>query len=217
MPKTIKCSNPSCNSLIPVPDGVAQVICDNCNTWHFPSNDEVGNDDFQTAPSTENGYGAPPSYDNSFSNQDATPPYVPPSFPEEQNNYGYQEPDPQPLQEPVAPIEMGGDLVVAYLVTDSGVRLGLKEGINIIGRKNADLIIEDRTISRRHCVVETSSSPNGGYNFFICDIGHMEGKASTNGVFVSGRSLRLQDYERVPIQNGSSIRIGNVNLLLQLG
>jgi len=208
MSKTINCTNPSCNNLIPVPDGAMQVICDNCNTWHFPPADSSQGSTFDE-PSNPTPSIPPP--DNGYLPPDMP---VPPSLPDDgddQNRRGWE-------QEPVRPHEDLPDnqpnKIAAYLVTDTGERLAIKEGVNVIGRKNADLIIEDQTVSRRHCVIEASQT-NYGYEFFVYDVGHLEGNASTNGVFVSGRTLRLQDYERLPLANGTALQIGKVSLTLQ--
>jgi FOG: FHA domain len=213
MSKTIKCTNPTCNELIPIPEGTMQVICSNCNTWHFPPTDEPSNNAYQESPPGDQYYASP----EPPVSQDVYAPEVPVPPPidnNEQNRNDFWEPEPEQVHDTPATNE-GANKTVAYLVTDSGVRLALKEGINVIGRKNTDLVIEDRTVSRRHCVIEITQSSDGTYDYFIYDIGHMEGSSSTNGVFVSGRTLRLQDYERVPLTKGTALQIGKVNLVLQ--
>lgn len=212
MPKTIKCTNPSCGSLISVPEGAMQVICESCNTWHFPSDESGLNDPDSSSPQYDLGYSPPPPPGNSADENDFSnpvPPPVPPTPHEDdssiQANTHHNEQMPLPDAQPI----------VGYLKTSTGIRLELKEGTNIIGRKNTDLIIEDRTVSRRHCAIEIIQSAQGGLEYFIYDIGHVEGTSSTNGVFVSGRSLRLQDYERIPIYHGTSFRIGKIELVLQ--
>ena len=174
------------------------MICPSCNTWHFLSAAEA-----QQAPSA-----VPPSVDYGMPFSQESPPevvdpYTAPSTPDTE-----QAPtNLPPISEP--PTGFG------YLITDAGEQLRLKEGKNVIGRKNADLIIDDRTVSRRHCVIEVVLNSAGTKEYTIYDIGHIEGTPSTNGVLISGRSLRLQDYERIPISNGTSIQIGNVRLTLQ--
>ena len=209
MSKTIKCTNPGCGSLIPVPEGAQQVICSLCNTWHFPTS-ENDNDSKEEGYGTPEGYSGPPAPEQNYSSgqeEGVPPPIVPES---NVGGYEFNEPD---VVHPNIESAPSSDQIIAYLITDNGIRLGLSEGQNVIGRKNADLIIDDKTISRRHCVIEAIGTENNRYEFFIYDIGHLEGKSSTNGVFVSGRSLRLQDYERVPIGNGTAIRLGNIGLV----
>ena len=202
----IKCTNPGCDSLITVPEGALQVICGLCNTWHFPSDESNEAESARYSPSSED-YGTPYISQDRHSIDEFTPEPAPPPVPQNPEGPMFGEPRLQEIN--------SAPSISAYLMTDTGIRLALKEGPNIIGRKNTDLVIQDRTVSRRHCVVEVSVDPSGDWEYFIYDIGHMEGKSSTNGVFVSGRSLRLQDYERIPIYHGSSFRIGNVDLVLQ--
>jgi len=198
--------------LITVPEGAMQVICEDCNTWHFPS-DENSGDEAQESSSFEGGY-TPPPVGWEENKEDSSPDGIPPPIPRElPDNPSFGE-DEQGFDEGVS-LPDSSSAISAFLATDSDVRLALKAGPNVIGRKNADLIIEDKTVSRRHCVVEVNENSEGIWEYFIYDIGHMEGKSSTNGVFVSGRSLRLQDYERIPIYHGSSFRIGRVNLVLK--
>ena len=213
MSRTIKCTNPGCGSLITVPEGSMQVICEHCNTWHFPSDESNGGDAYQPSP-LEGGYTPPPASEDWVDINKDSSAAVPPPLPNDQNDPTFPELEPEDINSAPAPLP-GSSPIIAYLATSTGVRLGLKVGTNVIGRKNADLIIEDKTVSRRHCVIEISENSHGNWDYFIYDIGHMEGKSSTNGVFVSGRSLRLQDYERILIYHESSFRIGKVNLVLQ--
>jgi len=233
MTRTIKCTNPNCGADIPVPTGVMQVVCKECSTWHFPP-PEVEPSDHAFPPSS------PPSAGDSFggymppsvSNPAPPNPVVPrEEAPPPLSTYDIPEVDPYespsspvavayeeayvPPEVPSSDSGISEDIAVGCLVTDSGVRLLLKEGLNIIGRKNADLIINDRTVSRRHCVLEINTGTEGRREYFIYDIGHLEGSPSTNGVFVSGRTLRLQDYERIPLRNGMTLHIGAVGLKLE--
>lgn len=209
MTKTIKCTNPSCESLIPVPEGAMQVICPTCNTWHFPSPEEAKSD--YPEPSTNNAYGLPPVLENPALNEQMDMPPPPPIT----DPYQQQAP-PANEQHKISDTPANDrSTALGYLITNTGERMRLKEGKNIIGRKGTDLIIDDRTVSRKHCVIEISPNNAGHWEYTIFDIGHIEGSPSTNGVFVSGRSLRLQDYERIPIRNGTSLRIGMVELVLQ--
>jgi len=208
MTKTIKCTNPICESLIPVEAGAMQIICPNCNTWHFPSNESEA--DAYPSPASTDGYSLPPVSEELNSDSIAQMPPPPPvdatpSYVEQQEpatTQDFSDPDRQAKQ-------------LGSLIAKTGERLVLREGRNVIGRKNADLIIDDRTVSRKHCIIEITVGSAANWEYTIYDIGHLEGTSSTNGVFVSGRTLRLQDYERIPIGNGTAIRIGNVSLTLQ--
>jgi len=199
MSNRINCENPSCGTVIDVPLGALQVICPQCNTWHFPDNNQA----------------------NDYSNEPVSTPETPPLSGVGQ---GYGEPIiPIPsisdLEESEPELKRGASRqvgTIGYLLTPEGSKLLLRQGKNIIGRKNADLIINDRTVSRRHCVIEVNMRQGqGGWEFTIYDIGHLEGSKSTNGVFISGRSLRLQDYERISIGHDSNIQLGNVLLTLK--
>lgn len=204
----IECTNPVCGEWIKVPQGSKQVICSKCNTWHFPSEADF---DEAESNSIENSYDLPPyEVQQPLVLPEDDMPIAPISYQEDLNSRVEE----QKIETP----EIGSldeKANIGYLVTMSGEHLGLKEGQNVVGRKNTDLIINDKKVSRRHCVIEVNSNNNGGWEFLIYDIGHLEGSPSTNGVFVSGRSQRLQDYERIPIRNGSSILIGNVRLNLK--
>ena len=199
----INCENPTCGTRIDVPDGAMQVICPQCNTWHFPS---------AISPKEEAG---------SHSSEQYNMPQMPPM--DSGTGVGFGEPPVPPIAvEPVsdnssntrgASREVG---TIGCLLTIDGTQLTLRQGKNIIGRKSGDLIIHDKTVSRAHCVVEVNMKQGGqGWEFIIYDIGHLEGQSSTNGVFISGRSLRLQDYERIPIYHDTSIKLGNVMLVLK--
>jgi len=183
--------------VIDVPIGVLQVVCPQCNTWHFPDSANA----------------------NDYSNEPVSAPEIPPLSNSVQE-YG----------EPIIPIPSLSDLeepepkrgasrqvgTIGYLMAPDGLKLHLRQGKNVLGRKNSDLIINDRTVSRRHCVIEVNMRQGqGGWDFTIYDIGHLEGTSSTNGVFISGRSLRLQDYERISIVHDSNIQLGNVTLTLK--
>lgn len=217
MQRTIPCTNPNCETEIIVPAGAMQVVCENCSTWHFPAPQAESEGSYAASTDSPGNYDAPPP----LSEKVNLPPPTGYGVPEQESPVAARYDAPESLPPVVPPRNSFGaentaaETNVGCLVTDSGVRLQLREGRNVIGRKNTDLVIEDRTVSRRHCVVEIFVDAEGKKEYFIYDIGHAEGTPSTNGVFLSGRSLRLQDYERVPMRDGMSVRIGNVGLKLQ--
>lgn len=210
---TIHCTNPTCKTIIPVPEGTTYVVCPVCNTWHFPS-------DYEGAAG-----GSP-----STGNMDYGSPSAPPLQPEAPASTEYPSSDAYPaypsdgaylpshdptFHRQVVPEKKEGP-PIGQIVMPDGRQLPLKVGINIIGRKCGELSINDATVSRKHCVIEVSPKPaGGGWDYLLYDIGAMEGTASTNGVFVSGRSLRLQNYEKVPVSNGARIQLGSVSIILQ--
>lgn len=205
MSSSLKCTNPACQTFITVPEGALQVICPSCNTWHFPTAEEQSTGVYPS-PTGSNSYEIPPAPQESApANPQAASPVVD----------AYLPPNAIPHSTESA-AQTNQQEAAAYLLTNTGERLILKVGKNIIGRKNTDLVIDDRTVSRRHCVIEIINKSAGIPEFFIYDIGLIDGTSSTNGVFISGRSLRLQDYERIPIGPETSIRMGMVNLVLKM-
>jgi len=151
----------------------------------LPQADDVGLSHDQSVPSTNEDFVIPGGEVKTSPNQNMTE---------------------QIQEEPEAP------KVVGYLRTDNGDYLSLKPGKNTIGRSNVDLVLSDSTVSRKHCVIEVNGEGDE-MEFIIYDIGHLEDKPSTNGVFLSGRTLRLQDYERLPLKDGTTLEIGAVQLV----
>jgi pSer/pThr/pTyr-binding forkhead associated (FHA) protein len=90
----------------------------------------------------------------------------------------------------------------------------LREGKNIIGRRNCDVVILDTTISRRHCVIEIRKDSRSNWQCLLYDIGYLEGTESTNGVFVDGRSQRLNNREQHIFQIGDRSQIGKTMIQL---
>jgi LSD1 subclass zinc finger protein len=190
--------------MIPVPPGASSVTCPVCNTWHSIEVEDAGAEDF-IPPSM--GYSTP-----GIDLADAPPASLP--------DY---EPHHNPALEDTAArfiANEGNDRAEAatpgYLINlDDGSRFALKKGVNTIGRKDCDILLQDRTVSRRHCIIEANLKSEGpGWDYIIYDFGHVEGTASANGVLVAGRSLPLRTYERIPIGKGTVIELGNVRLKL---
>jgi ABC transport system ATP-binding/permease protein len=71
----------------------------------------------------------------------------------------------------------------------------------VIGRADADLVIEDPNISKKHAAVETWSRDT----YFIRDL------ASTNGTYVNGQRITS-----TKIKNGDIITVGNTKLKLRI-
>ena len=84
----------------------------------------------------------------------------------------------------------------AYLVDGTGVRRSLKQGINTIGRIEADVLIPDETVSRLHARITVEND-----TVVLEDIG------STNGSRVD--DVRLSPGEPTELHNGNAIRFGN--------
>lgn len=188
------CTNPECGKQMKYASGDFQVVCEFCGTWHL------------AADSDESGS----SQSDSFTPEDL---YIPEDNPMpfgESENILPDELDQEQLKEKTESKRITGNLVDAQ-----GNIYPLSEGKNVIGRKGSDIIIKDPTVSRRHCVIEVTIQEEHGLQYHIYDIGFEEGAASTNGVFVSGRSQRLQDYEKIAISVGTTIKVGETSLKLK--
>lgn len=122
---------------------------------------------------------------------------------EELRKKAYDDPERTALEGPPAgrelPLPVGMELGLEFL---SGPREGLKfkfpKGNIIMGRgADADLIIDDDKISRKHVVVEAFSRDQ----IFISDL------ASTNGTYINGMRIRS-----TKLKDGDEIRIGKTLL-----
>lgn len=186
---TIKCTNPVCEAAIQVPPGSTYVICPHCNTWHFPTE----RDFLESEVYSPNALGDLPNYE-------------PAALPAEESHKS-------------GDVEETGRKearTLGYLVLNDSRKIPLKPGVNSIGRKGCDIIIDDPAVSRRHCVIEVFPKPDdSGWEYTLYDIGHIEENSSTNGVFIRGRSLRLRSDERFSLGKGSEFLLGNVKLILQ--
>lgn len=204
--KTILCTNPNCQATIEVPDEALQVICTSCETWHFISDTDQDESSPPPTPSDEYDYtplpeeSSPPLSD--FTHEQESSPGLPtyPTTPKLRD---------QPTSGGIMP-------PLGQLITEDRQRFPLQQGTNTIGRKGTDIVLQDKTVSRRHCVVEVVKSNDGNtWDYFVYDIGYLDGVASTNGVLLSGRSLRLDTHERLRISNRMSIKIGKTKLTLK--
>jgi len=213
---TIQCTNPTCRTTIQVPEGVSYVVCPVCNTWHFPA-------DFDNASGSDSSpFGG--AMDYGLPDAPPPPPTPPPVIPEAPvQNSSFPQYQAEEVAIPVfapdfhKPVEKAAEQGprIGQLILADGSVLQLRQGVNTFGRKCGELSIDDPTVSRKHCVIEVNPKAGGGWSYLLYDIGAVEGKASTNGVFVEGRSLRLQNYEKIPVYNQSVIFLGNVKIALQ--
>ena len=221
MATIFQCTNPLCGEDVSVPEGAIQVMCEHCNTLHFTA-------DLNLSDSESSGSKNVPETDNS--DYDLNPSDLDLSMLPQADDVGLSSDRSEPSEEDFA--IPGGEIrtapnqntteqineeiqpqkAVGYLRTENGDYLALKPGKNVIGRSNTDLILSDSTVSRKHCVIEVTGESEDR-EFIIYDIGHAEDKPSTNGVFLSGRTLRLQDYERLPLKDGTTLEIGTVQLV----
>ena len=76
---------------------------------------------------------------------------------------------------------------------DQGKKVQFPKGNMVIGRLNADVVLKDSDISRRHSLIEAYTRDK----IFIKDL------ASTNGTFVNGQKVT---YDK--LKHGDKIRVG---------
>lgn len=92
--------------------------------------------------------------------------------------------------------------------------LNLKEGDNIIGRYNKGTEItlpietKDRSMDRRHCIVNVKRNALGNFVYTIRD------NRSVTGTFVMNRILG--NKERLQIEDGAIITLGATTLILHI-
>lgn len=91
----------------------------------------------------------------------------------------------------------------AHLVADDGREYRLAFGANSVGRENADVLLPDATVSRRHARLTLE---DGGL--------WVEDEGSTNGTRVAGDSV--PPGERRGAVDGDTLRFGNISLRLVL-
>lgn len=94
----------------------------------------------------------------------------------------------------------------AFLQIVSGVRQGLSVPLRddqplVIGRKRADLILDDPLVSGAHCKIERREK-----GFVLVDLG------STNGTMVEGRMVR-----EARLKPGAEIAVGANRMILYVG
>lgn len=78
---------------------------------------------------------------------------------------------------------------------DRGTTITLTSGRAIIGRSDADLVLDEPNVSKKHAVIEAFSRTN----IYIRDL------ASTNGTIVNGAQIAQKK-----LSDGDVIQIGNV-------
>lgn len=86
----------------------------------------------------------------------------------------------------------------------------LKQGVNIIGRKDYDkhpdisLNVKDSSLSRLHCLVEGVVDKAGSVHFIIQDY------QSKNGVYLNG--TKLSKYDQVYLKNDDEIHLSKTRI-----
>jgi pSer/pThr/pTyr-binding forkhead associated (FHA) protein len=96
--------------------------------------------------------------------------------------------------------EPPADAPIFELVENStGRRFRLKEGVNIIGRENCDVLLMEGTVSRRHAQVTVENGL-----VILMDLG------SSNGTQIDG--TRIGPNQPMPLANNSTLRFGNATM-----
>jgi pSer/pThr/pTyr-binding forkhead associated (FHA) protein len=202
---------PSCGQWVEIPDSQGNAMNSGSHTNNTlpPQQDfppQAPFDSFESPPISQ----GPPSQD-----YDPWTPTADPWLPAAESVDTKSNPsvsDSNQYDEPIQP-----PIKVQLVLPDNKV-IELTLGKYIIGRQGADILINDPSVSRRHCIVEVKEDPanRNMYTCFIADIGFETGSPSTNGVYLSHRSLRLQNHEQIPLYDGTIISLGSVNLLFTI-
>ncbi|MBC8155055.1 MAG: FHA domain-containing protein [Bacteroidetes bacterium] len=128
---------------------------------------------------------------------------------------------PTVLQKHALPTEVGWLLVGDEQTTPS--TLVLRLGLNTIGRQSVMapsdlmLITADEAMSRQHCTIEVRINRVGSLEYILQDgAQRAEGwKNSLNGTFVDGSQTRLGEYDRIYLNEGNVIQLGQTKLTLK--
>ena len=106
-----------------------------------------------------------------------------------------------------------GSITVVENVFGFRQNYALKEGDNIIGRYNPGdnitipIDTNDRSMDRRHCVINVKKEPTGEISYTLRDF------PSLTGTFLENRILG--DRERARIEDGAIITLGATTIILQ--
>lgn len=101
----------------------------------------------------------------------------------------------------VEPLEDASQL--PRLLDSTGREFVLNAGVNTVGRENADILLIDPTVSRRHAQVALEET-----RIIVEDLG------STNGSYVGANPTRAG--QRTEAYDGDTVRFGSVSLTLAL-
>jgi pSer/pThr/pTyr-binding forkhead associated (FHA) protein len=89
--------------------------------------------------------------------------------------------------------------VVELVENSTGRRFRLKEGVNIVGRENCDILLMEGTVSRRHAQITVENGL-----VILMDLG------SSNGTQIDGN--RIGPNQPMPLANNSTLRFGNATM-----
>jgi len=104
------------------------------------------------------------------------------------------------------------------------VQYSLKEGENFIGdergssKDKLDISVGgDKYVSRFHAIIHVIKlSNNEGYSYYLTDDNsNPNGKPSTNGTYINGNSQRISSNQKIILNDGDSIQVGETILRLK--
>ncbi|MGC4043696.1 MAG: FHA domain-containing protein [Armatimonas sp.] len=90
------------------------------------------------------------------------------------------------------------------LIDTTGREFPLKKGANIVGREGSDVMLPDKTVSRRHATITVAE----GNVVTIEDHGSTNGTKAAGNPMIAGQSVGLID--------GASVRFGSVDLTIHI-
>lgn len=94
--------------------------------------------------------------------------------------------------------------VLPKLIDSSGREFPLKVGANIVGREGSDVMLPDKTVSRRHATLTVTEG----------NIVTLEDHGSTNGTKAAGNPLL--PGQSVGLIDGATVRFGSIELTIQI-
>lgn len=102
-----------------------------------------------------------------------------------------------------------------FLQADSGRRIELMTGLNIVGREPRQMgnpiVLDDDYVSKNHAIFEIVSGPPASVQIY--DIGEISPKPSTNGVYLNDSASRVTG--RVELRDGDGLRFGGCRFTLR--
>ena len=106
-----------------------------------------------------------------------------------------------------APGAFAGGKAEARLEDVNGQAFPLRPGANIVGREGADILLPDKTVSRRHAQIVLAAD---GRSATLEDLG------STNGTRLAGNAEPLAPGQARPVSGGAVLQFGSVETRLHL-
>jgi hypothetical protein len=148
---------------------------------------------------------------------------MPPPIPNVQQNLPPIPQQPKSLAQTQDDKTVIGEAIVSYTVfklhnTTTGMDYYLQVGKNIIGKNAPITIANDPYISSIHCCIQITVGAMGAKCVLYDDGSINNGKASSNGTFKYeyGEYKRLNDYDKILLDNNTKIRVGRTELTFKM-